>query len=159
MYSSASGSGNTCWASRYMPSALRYSFSRTQRISRPSSLSQRTEVVSSFEKVARREDDAGRVGVELEVVAPRGGDEFIDEFLAVAVQSPTLAVFAEGVERLLGRHLRDHRCVADGLQLHVAAILGSFQLDDDELTVAIKSHQVDPAPDVLEVAELLRDDE
>ena len=65
-------------------------------------------------------------------------------------------VVAEDLDSRLERHGRDHRGVADGLKLHVAAILGAFQLDHHEVGFLVQSEQVDPPTAVLPVTEFLR---
>jgi hypothetical protein len=46
-------------------------------------------------------------------------------------------------------HRRDHRCVAQSLELHVAAVLGALELDHDEVGGAIEPEEVDSSRAVL----------
>ncbi len=68
-------------------------------------------------------------------------------------------VGAVGVGDLGEAHRGDHGRVADGLELHVATVVGSLQLDDDEPAGLVEGEEVDPPAGVLPVAELLGDDE
>ena len=65
----------------------------------------------------------------------------------------------EDLDDLVEGHLRDHGGVPDRLQVHVSAVLGAFQLDDDEAAVPVDTEEVDPPSRVFPVAELLRDDQ
>lgn len=68
-------------------------------------------------------------------------------------------------ERLIGGrdlikgHRGHHRRIAHGLEVHVASVLRSLQLDHNEMTLAVDGQEVDSATGILPVAELLRDHE
>lgn len=64
-----------------------------------------------------------------------------------------------GVSDLGEAHRRHHGGIADGLELHVAAIIGALELDDDEAAGFVEGEEVDAPASVLPVAELLGDDE
>ena len=67
--------------------------------------------------------------------------------------------FAVDADGLLERHRGDHRGVADRLEFHVPAVLGTLQLDDDEVGVLVDAEEVDPPVARVPVAELLGDDQ
>jgi hypothetical protein len=76
----------------------------------------------------------------------------------IALAQP-IQVLAVDLHGPLERHGGYHRGVADGLKLHVAAVLRPLQLEDDEVGVLVHAQQVDAPARVLPVAELLGDDE
>ena len=61
----------------------------------------------------------------------------------------------ECVDYLIERHRGDHRSVADRLKLHVAAVLGAFQFDHDQIRFLVDREQVDAAMRVFPTAKLL----
>ncbi len=63
------------------------------------------------------------------------------------------------LDRPSPRHRTHHRRVADRLQFHVPAIVGSLEFDNDEVRAAIDAEQVDAPATVLELPELLGDDQ
>jgi hypothetical protein len=54
---------------------------------------------------------------------------------------------------------RDHRGISNGLEVHVAAVIGALQLDDDEASCPVDCQQVDAPASVFPVAVLLGHDE
>ncbi len=64
-----------------------------------------------------------------------------------------------GVGHFGKTHRGDHGGVADGLEFHVAAVVGTLQLDDDEVSGLVEGEEVDPPASILPLAELLSDDE
>jgi len=68
-------------------------------------------------------------------------------------------VGGEGFGHLAEPHRRHHGCVSQGLQLHVPAIVGPFQLDDHQAAGFVDRQEVDAPASVLPVAVLLGDDQ
>lgn len=52
---------------------------------------------------------------------------------------------------------RDHRSIADRLELHVSTILRALQFDHDEIRALVDAEEVDPTSAVLPVSKLLGD--
>src|SRR5262249_35805919 len=73
--------------------------------------------------------------------------------------TPSLAfeVLLVRVHELREGHSRNHRCVPDGLQLHIAAILGALELDDDEICLLVNAEQVNSSCAVDPSVKLLAD--
>lgn len=57
---------------------------------------------------------------------------------------------------LLKAHCRYHAGVADGLQFHVAAVIGSLEFNDNQICLWINCEQIDTTPAVIPVAKFLR---
>ena len=68
----------------------------------------------------------------------------IADLAALDVGLGPALVSREGVHELLKRHRRDHGRVAQGLQLHVAAVVRALQLYDDEVGVGVDAQEIYP---------------
>lgn len=66
-------------------------------------------------------------------------------------------IASEHIGGLIEGHGRDHRRVEDGLQLHVAAVVGPLQLDHHEVRIAVDAEEVDAPARLVPVTELFRD--
>ncbi|MPZ80666.1 MAG: hypothetical protein GEV28_09835 [Actinophytocola sp.] len=61
----------------------------------------------------------------------------------------------EDLDQLVERHGVHHRGIAQRLELHVSAVVRSFELDDDETSRVVDAQEIDAPVAALEVAELL----
>ena len=62
------------------------------------------------------------------------------------------------VNELLEGHCRNHRGIAQSLQLHMSPVIGPFELDDHQVGIGIDAQQVDTPGTVDPVTEFLGDD-
>lgn len=95
-------------------------------------------------------------------VVPRrlaGPQELEDGGPGIAAGAGLVEVRLVRLDRALEGHPRDHRGVADRLELHMPALVVTLELDHDEAGVAVDPEQIDAPLGVLPLAELLGDDE
>jgi len=85
----------------------------------------------------------------------------IEKLQQLASRIGTLAQFfeegLEGAYRILERHLRHHRRITDGLQLHVPAVVPPLEFNDDEIGGLVYAQKVNAAPRVFPLGKLLSD--
>ena len=59
------------------------------------------------------------------------------------------------IQGTIKSHGRDHRGVPNGLQVHVATTVGTFEFEYNEVGILVYAQEVDSSPAILPVAKLL----
>ena len=81
--------------------------------------------------------------------------EFQQAFGGVQFHSVVAQVLLVNLDQLVEGQRGDHRGVADSLQLHMPAIFGTFQFDNDQIRTFVDAEQIDSTSAVFPFAELL----
>ena len=110
-------------------------------------------------ELGRGQDDADvlREGILVGLVPPEKVEQ-LGPRIGVSL-ADLREITSEHIGGLVEGHGRDHRRVAEGLQLHVAAVLGPLELDHHEVRVAVDAEEIDTPARLVPVPELLRDDQ